>query len=413
VYSLRLINRQDNLKNLALYNDILSTRAANERKATLDVLTELESLRICPDDKNGLRFTSHILKTRRLKEIHVDLRTYTPRQRDIDYNQPQAAESDVCKLLFQHTMPLHRCPIKHQLLLTRLILWKVNLYRSAETWFMVLRPMHLQELELEQCPWAGNLLAVLGRTQPVLTKVKVVHDISDDWPDRAPANKKHGLTFDKALGLFLHDLAESKAKISAPPVRIFEVHLLRAFNYTFFADGALAHHTPGLEILALDFPPRADSLSELPGLVEALDACDPSRLRQLAVPNIVMYDCGSNYGTEPNLKPMATLNPVTLILVEYWAEERVDVRAQERADHALAVLRATHGEKTRLRVVAVNYSGHGGDWAILEYFVKCEVSVLGRKQEVMVSASYDEVKKFEKEVDILAPSPDSLRNGRA
>lgn len=192
------MDRQDNLNNTALYNNTLSV-CAQERKATVSAMENLEALRVSPDNKAGLGFVYHIIKLRALEELHVDLRTYHPAQAALDYTKADAKESDVAEILFQHAKPLKSCPFNFQLPLMRLVFWNVNLYRCAETWLRVIRAISFKEIELSGCPWAGNLLVALAMMHPFLEKVKIHHDVNLDDVSKAPDKKGHDPDFYKAL----------------------------------------------------------------------------------------------------------------------------------------------------------------------------------------------------------------------
>lgn len=401
------MDRQDNLRNLAIYNNTLNVRSA-ERKATVNAMDQLESLRISINSRSAARNVHHIIRRCALQELHVDLRTYQPPEANLDYRKASAKTHELVQLLFEHAAPLDKCPSKFRLPLRKLVLWNVNLYRSAETWQKVMIPLGLEELEISNCAWAGNLLANLGRKQPCLSKVKIYHNDELDVPDFAPANNKHGLWFHKSLTTFLEEFAASLSALqmrmsegdieSEDPcfgqgLKHFELHFEQSGDPCTGVGPALAKHAQTLEVLCFDtLPIDGKGKPYFDDINQALKACDVNSLRQLCIPSLSFFH---------HPLDLSNVNPITLQLFISWENDDYDIDPHGFANKALKSFRSVHKDRTRLRVVAISGLENGG-W---EFFVKCEVVVLGRKQETMLPTSYAELKKSEVDIDILAPEP--------
>jgi hypothetical protein len=404
MFSLRLMDRQDELKNLQLYDNTLNVRG-RERKDTIEALDQLVALRISPENAASLRHTYHILRKRPLEELHLDLRTYEPKQVLLDYNSPVAKDLDVVQILFQHASPLHACPRHYQLPLSRLVLWNVNLAQSSQTWHKVIQENVLGELEISNCAWPGKFFEGLARVQSLLKKVKVYHNDALDDQAKLSATKQERSSFTFGLQSFLKSLALDTNKAAPTEVhqlQFLEVHLTGpAREYDSLLFGHIGLHASTMQVLCLDMfidNNKLEGSHIMDGPIPrpaywyaqlVLGACTASQLRQLCYPNFVFADPKTN---------LNKVNPVTLMLLDCSGT----VAAQSVANSTLDHIRTVHKKNTRLRVLAIK-TNH--ETPVTEYFVKCEVIVMGQKNEIMVPVSYTQLKKHEKEIDVLKPPP--------
>ena len=311
------------------------------------------------------------------------------------------------------------CHYKNQLSLTKLVLWNANLYSASESWGKLIRMMNLRELEISRCAWAGNFLILLPKIQQRLISLKIHHDDSLDDKDKAPANDKHDLNFDKALSNFLIDLAKQKAILAGPPIpkgtplprprpnkdlphrvhkpfnhlSILQIHMQCPYEYLAIHDEAdFIRFAPNLSIFSMDFlaTDLFGTLTDYEVMVEILNTCSPTVLRQLCIPYTAFHHEDLD---------LSRLNPVTLVLFTWSAGS-----AQHDAQRALEKLRFVHGDNTRLRIFALKIYQEGCEKSKVEYFVRCEAVIGGRKREIMASVEYADVAKL-KEVEILKPTP--------
>lgn len=98
------MDRQNNLRNLQLYDDTLNVRGA-ERKVTLETLDKVVSLRISPENSVSLRYTQHILRKKPLEELHLGLRARSWKSSTVSCwcfisllsraNQPRTVETSI------------------------------------------------------------------------------------------------------------------------------------------------------------------------------------------------------------------------------------------------------------------------------------------------------------------------------
>ena len=404
---------------MQLFNDSLALRA-KDRKATVNSLHQLEALRTSPDNPAGIRYLTYLIRQYPLKELHVDLRTYTPNQNELDYNIEANRDLDVVQILFDHARPLKGCPFHYQLPLTKLKLWNVNLYLGTETWTKVIRAMSLEEVELSRCAWTGNFLIGLAKVQPRLEKVKIHYDRTLDVVEKAPANARAAdmgswlvNRFRYSLVAFLKTLAGGTVGSATPSkhgLKWLEVKFEHVESECFIDDdGITALHAPGLEGLAFDFMYLTGDDEEPyihDGIIKALNACNPAVLRQLCMPifDFMMHYSGLDF---------AAINPVTLMLVDWWDFEwlapELKPTMQVFANRVLSRLLNVHQKALKLRVLALKSMDYARDntktGEKVEYFVRCEAIMMGRKQDLMTPVTYAGLKKYEKEIDILEPTP--------
>lgn len=393
----------------------------------MNVLDNVKSLRISPENKEGLRNITTILKMVPIKELHLDLRSYKPNTNGfVDENS--VVRDGVTCYLFKHTLPLLTCPMIHQLQLSRLVLWNVNLYHAQRTWSKVLHRNCLKELEIHHCKHAGNFLENLDTNQCMIESFKIFHTSSYK---NLSVQVSTEISFDKQLEKFLTALAvgphESHPASSTSDEEISRkypggagmiqehTHRLKKLQiklrgeafHAFHFFPAVALHAPALEILKLDFKPilvpgKDDNSNAYEALSHVLSGCKPEShspklLRQLAVP---LHAC-----TAPVLE---AVNPSTFFLkVAGPLDPQVPVKLDPLmvANTVLETLLKVHGDACRLKVVAVQNQDAKGEEG-LETFLRCQVHVLGREKEMMCSAPLGDLRKGEGgELDVLESEP--------
>ncbi|KIW04999.1 uncharacterized protein PV09_04158 [Verruconis gallopava] len=412
--TLDLWDRQDTVKNIAIYQHTLSYSPQDTRDA-LDAMDNLEVLRISVDDSAGIRPVYLILKHHPIRDLHLDLRTYKPK-----LCGKRSVAEDVSQLVFKHMQPLTKCPVQLQLALTRLTLWHVDLENSHGSWLHCIRPMSLKEVELVQCPFVGHFLHHLADRHPCIHSVRIDHDEQLDVPAPAmttgrKARTDHEVlehTFTDSLCKFLVDLAFAREACQDPApwagteprqrLKRLRLCIENAVCTTTYEE-AVKLHLPNLELLSLKFVSDADDdSSEIFSVEACFESCEPLLLRQLDI------------SFQSFKRSEKCFNPVTLRLHGVVAEN-----GHTAAAHALYALRTAHKKNLQVRVIAIEIQpreyvtlDRTGKVMVcksrMEYFTRGECIVMGKKVETVVPVSFAQVKKYATEIEVLKLPPAKL-----
>jgi hypothetical protein len=307
-------------------------------------------------------------------------------------------------------------PLKmNRLLLTKLILWNVNLSCCHVTWIRAIDARILQELELSHCQHAGWFLSsMFSEIEDVIlqpstgereksrqaTEVRTLNDykLESLKIEHYGVVDEHELQLDVGgLDHCLRSLEERGCKL-----KHFWLHLQ---GHCWVPDLELLRGTvSALETLYLNFELSKDHALRLFENNEYMATV----LSNLA-PNVRQLGFTWNFEAYPPPMPKHT-NPITLNIIQLGGPQQNTDRIPRMFTSIMQkVIKegvSRYGvKKLRLRAIALTRPGLGPAAENTQYYVRSTAQVFQRTEEVMIPTELKELRKHGVEVDILKETP--------